>query len=191
MEYHTKQLTTGQAALAFRVSIKTIQQWVDRGLLECWKTPGGHRRISPDSMAALKARLAAWSLSHLRMLLACNHQQSAAEYMATLFGINPEHEIHNVGDGPGALFALARLRPDVLICDLPLGGVELDAMVAAIKQDRELSRTRIVLLCDNPDALLARFGKQVACIEKTANREWLQQQFQRAISNDFTPLASA
>lgn len=42
--------TTAEAARSLGVSIRTIQLWVDSGVLTAWKTVGGHRRILLDSV---------------------------------------------------------------------------------------------------------------------------------------------
>jgi excisionase family DNA binding protein len=42
--------TTRQAAILLNVSLRTAQLWVEKGLLEAWKTTGGHRRISRASI---------------------------------------------------------------------------------------------------------------------------------------------
>lgn len=42
--------TTRQVAQQLGVSIGTIQNWVDAGLLRAWRTAGGHRRISWESV---------------------------------------------------------------------------------------------------------------------------------------------
>lgn len=51
---NTAYCTTREAARILGVSIRTAQQWVEKGLLEAWKTGGGHRRISKASVERLK-----------------------------------------------------------------------------------------------------------------------------------------
>jgi excisionase family DNA binding protein len=52
--------TTREAAGLLGVSLSTAQNWAESGLLNSWKTEGGHRRISRDSvMKLLAAPLAA------------------------------------------------------------------------------------------------------------------------------------
>jgi len=46
--------TTAEAARSLGVSIRTIQLWVDGGVLAAWKTVGGHRRITLDSLVRLR-----------------------------------------------------------------------------------------------------------------------------------------
>ena len=47
------ELTTRQAATLLNVSVRTVQLWVESGVLQAWKTAGGHRRISVGSIQQL------------------------------------------------------------------------------------------------------------------------------------------
>lgn len=42
--------TTRDVALALGLAVRSVQLMVDRGELQAWKTPGGHRRIARDSV---------------------------------------------------------------------------------------------------------------------------------------------
>ncbi|MGB0757050.1 MAG: helix-turn-helix domain-containing protein [Patescibacteria group bacterium] len=44
--------TPPQLASLFKVNVSTIKRWVDRGMLESIKTPGGHRRITQEQLNA-------------------------------------------------------------------------------------------------------------------------------------------
>lgn len=46
--------STREASEILGVSLRTVQLWVDSGILEAWKTAGGHRRISRASVEALQ-----------------------------------------------------------------------------------------------------------------------------------------
>lgn len=46
--------TTRKAAEILGVSLRTIQVWVDRGVLDAWRTAGGHRRVSLESVMRVK-----------------------------------------------------------------------------------------------------------------------------------------
>ena len=37
--------TTREAARRLGVSLRTVQLWTESGVLDAWKTPGGHRRV--------------------------------------------------------------------------------------------------------------------------------------------------
>jgi len=42
-------MTTKDVAEKLGVTIRAVQIWVDQGIFDCWKTPGGHRRITKES----------------------------------------------------------------------------------------------------------------------------------------------
>lgn len=46
-------ISTAAAAALLRVSPQTVKRMTDNGLLACWRTPGGHRRIARASVQAL------------------------------------------------------------------------------------------------------------------------------------------
>jgi len=43
-------LTSSEAASLLGVALSTIQLWTESGLLRAWKTGGGHRRITRQSV---------------------------------------------------------------------------------------------------------------------------------------------
>lgn len=43
-------VTTRAAAKMLNVSLRTIQLWVESGVLNAWKTAGGHRKVSVNSI---------------------------------------------------------------------------------------------------------------------------------------------
>ena len=52
----SEYLSTRQAAIRLGVSLGTVQNMVESGALEAWKTAGGHRRIPVASVETLLAR---------------------------------------------------------------------------------------------------------------------------------------
>lgn len=44
--------TTDDLARMFQVGKTTIKRWADEGKLQCFKTPGGHRKFKPSSVHA-------------------------------------------------------------------------------------------------------------------------------------------
>jgi excisionase family DNA binding protein len=42
--------TTGHIANLLHIHQTTVIDWVDKGMLESYKTPGGHRRITKDAL---------------------------------------------------------------------------------------------------------------------------------------------
>jgi excisionase family DNA binding protein len=51
-----EMLTTVQAAAALGVNDKTLRRWADAGLVPFLRLPSGHRRWTPEQVAAIRAR---------------------------------------------------------------------------------------------------------------------------------------
>jgi excisionase family DNA binding protein len=102
--------TTAEAADRLGVSIRTVQLWTENGLLKAWKTDGGHRRITLDSLERL---LAAPDLRSTR--------ETAAPTPSTSVPSKPRFRVLVVEDDPTLLMLYQmRLRrwpmaPDVVV----------------------------------------------------------------------------
>ena len=53
--------TTQKAAEILGISVTSVQQLVELGMIEAWKTQGGHRRIPLAAVVAYKGRAYAYS----------------------------------------------------------------------------------------------------------------------------------
>ena len=47
----------GEAAARLSLSAWTVRQMIATGKLRCWRTPGGHRRIDVEDLAAARRAL--------------------------------------------------------------------------------------------------------------------------------------
>ena len=61
-----KFCTTKEAADLLGVSVGTVQQWVESGLLQAWKTAGGHRRVTREAVENLLHKPLTQSTSTLK-----------------------------------------------------------------------------------------------------------------------------
>ena len=52
-----RSLTTFAVAKELSVVGKTVSNWIDRGYLKAYRTPGGHRRIWPKDLAEFKQKM--------------------------------------------------------------------------------------------------------------------------------------
>lgn len=46
-----RMFSVGEVAAAFGVDSKTVNRWARRGLIDAFRTPGGHFRISAEALA--------------------------------------------------------------------------------------------------------------------------------------------
>lgn len=96
-------LTTRAVAAQLGVSISTAQQWIERGAIASWKTPGGHRRVRQSAVIALME--GAKQQQGMKQDIACGACEDKDEFLL------PAHPAYPVGpDEIRRLNALAASR---------------------------------------------------------------------------------
>ncbi|MCV6609238.1 MAG: response regulator [Amphritea sp.] len=132
--------TTGQAAQLLGVCIRTVQLWVENGQIDSWKTNGGHRRLSKESVNALldsdntSSDTVSEARTAPRILLVEDSKSDARLLRQFVLTASPDAEIAEAADGYEALIALGRQTPDILITDLQMPNMDGFQMLAAIQQ---------------------------------------------------------
>jgi excisionase family DNA binding protein len=149
--------TSREAARLLDVSVKTAQLWAESGVLQAWKTPGGHRRITRRSVDELLAQRRqvlgdAAEISPVaapprhRLLIVENEARSRRLYELTLSHWGLPLEVTLARDGFEALLLIGDLRPDTIVTDLDMPGMDGFRLVSALRADRRCQATHIVVV---------------------------------------------
>jgi excisionase family DNA binding protein len=144
--------STSQAAKMLGVSLGTVQNMVEEGALDAWKTSGGHRRIKRESVQALIAKrgsaqaLPVMSEIGLSVLIAEDDVFLQKLYRKTMEGWGLPLTIEIVGNGFDALMVAGQRVPDVLIVDLIMPGMDGFELVRALHGNPALSATDIIVV---------------------------------------------
>ncbi|MCB1916320.1 MAG: excisionase family DNA-binding protein [Rhodocyclaceae bacterium] len=152
----TSYCSTSVAAKRLGLSPGTVQQMVENGTLEAWKTAGGHRRILTASVEAFLARSGGGTPQtepheKLRVLVAEDD-----EIMRKLYAHNFEAwrlplDVKMVSNGVDAVLELGRNPPDVLIADLVMPLVDGFEMLRRVAGNPLLEETDLVVVSGMPD----------------------------------------
>lgn len=137
-------LGTAETARLLGVGPTTIQRLVDDGTLLAWKTRGGHRRISRDSVEALLGKRVEECLK-LTILISDSHAEAREAFVAEIAAWGYPLDIRVSEEGVDALVQVERLRPDLWIVDPEF--VEIDGWTAVLQIARypEMTATGIVV----------------------------------------------
>jgi excisionase family DNA binding protein len=129
-----KTLTTRQASVLLGVSLRTVQLWVEAGVLNAWKTQGGHRRISVSSVDKVIAERD--DISNLKWNARQQKNDASNQFSGLNVLIAEDNEVYRdllefyfnnldvpvnltfVSDGFECLISLGRQVPDIIITDL-------------------------------------------------------------------------
>ncbi len=169
--------STRDVARVLGLAVRSVQLMVDRGELEAWKTPGGHRRIARASVerwlkqrqgAAGDARgheMAARAPASIddaegdtasrrspRVLLiedSVHFQNLVKLLMAHEF---PRVELHVADDGIVGLAMAGELQPDVLIVDILLPGIDGATLISRLRSHPQFQRSRVIVVTSLDEA---------------------------------------
>lgn len=145
--------TTFETAKICQVSPLSIINWVNAGRLAAFRTPGGHRRIRRedllrfmrDSGIPIPDELREGS-GRPRVLVVDDDgaiRESLAEYLTTR--ARP-YEVLTARDGFEAGRLVATFRPNVVVLDLRMPGMDGFQVCRTIKADPETSATAVIAM---------------------------------------------
>lgn len=155
--------STREAARMLGVSLGTVQNMVERGSLQAWKTTGGHRRVSLQAIEAyLRQRQpqfpSASSSLHLKVLIAEDDHFFQEQYRHTLDSWELPLDVKIVGSGYEGLVQIGLDRPDVVIVDLMLPGLDGFEVIRTLRSKPELSTMNIIVISGLSKEIIAAKG---------------------------------
>lgn len=191
--------TTRQAADRIGVSHRTVQMWVENGSLQAWKTAGGHRRITVASVERLldgrRAALAdgapatpavanpappaaARPIAPGAPVSACARSVLIVDDDASLLRLY-ELEIESwglglavrkAGNGIEALLRVGEARPDVVVSDLHMPGLDGFGMIRTLRGNPATASLPLVVVSgmDKPTVLALGLPDDVPLLTKPA-----------------------
>lgn len=149
-------LSTREAAERLGVALRTVQLWVEGGVLPAWKTAGGHRRISRAAVEKLIAERshalagqghAASDNRALRVLVVEDDPDMLKLICMVMEGWDLPLQLRTATNGFDALLRIGDECPDLLLTDLNMPGMDGFKMISALQgraQGREALRVIVV-----------------------------------------------
>ena len=152
-------LTTREVATQLGLAVRSVQLMVDRGDLQAWKTSGGHRHIR-ESVAQWLAKTSGTCIDTpdatgptQRPQTGAGATQSADSHKPTVVLIedsahfqglirlllqqtHPDVSLHVASDAIVGLALCGAVRPDVLIVDVLLPGIDGATLIGSLRSQR-------------------------------------------------------
>jgi excisionase family DNA binding protein len=159
--------STSQAAAIIGVSHRTIQLWVESGILHAWKTAGGHRRITIASVNKLvDQRHQALSPATAPALVAARKQLLVVDDDATLLrlyelemgGWDLPFGLLKAQNGFEALIRIGEVKPDLLITDLSMPGMDGFRMIRTLRAASAYADMAIIVVSGLDKGTVASMG---------------------------------
>lgn len=141
-------LTTRQAAALLGVSLGTVQQMVENGALQAWKTVGGHRRILASSVDSyLSNRQPNGGVnSSFDIIVAEDDPTLQRLYKLTMEKWGLPLHLRMVDNGFDGLVQVGKAVPNILIADLMMPGMDGFEMIRRLRANPELAGMDIIVV---------------------------------------------
>ncbi len=137
-------MTTREAGELLGVAVRTVQLWVEAGVLPAWRTAGGHRRIARSAVEQLLAhRLndlapakppASIDQPALKLLLVEDDPVLLRLFSGVVASWNFPVELVTATNGFEGLVRIGEMRPDIVVTDLIMPGMDGFEMLRALKK---------------------------------------------------------
>jgi excisionase family DNA binding protein len=139
--------TTHDVSRLLHVNPRSVINWIEQSLLPSYRTPGGHRRIRHDDLLAFLRKhempTPASLLEGQFNVLIVDDEHGIIDIIQTFLQRQGGYEIASASDGITALIEVGRVKPDLLILDINIPGVDGVEVCRRIKADSS-NKTAII-----------------------------------------------
>ena len=137
-------MTTREAGEVLGVAVRTVQLWVEAGVLPAWRTAGGHRRVSREAVDKLLAtrkqdltpdvELPDAATRPLKLLLVEDDPNLLRLFATVVKTWAFPVDLTTAVNGFEGLVRIGEMRPDVVFTDLMMPGMDGFEMLRALKR---------------------------------------------------------
>ncbi len=143
--------TTYQVAKFLGVSLPTVVNWVNSGLLAAHRTPGGHRRIAHNDIIAFArahhypvARDLLEAGSGQRKVLIVDDETDFSEMVREYLSLRGGFEVEVADSGFQAGLTVARFKPDLILMDIMMPDMDGFQVYRLLCEDPETRHIPVI-----------------------------------------------
>ena len=138
-------MTTREAGEVLGVAVRTVQLWVESGVLPAWRTAGGHRRIARSAVEKLMAERSmvisqpaakdeslASKPRALKLLVVEDDADLLNLFTMVTEGWDFPVELTTANNGFDGLVRIGQMQPDMVVTDLNMPGMDGFQMLQSI-----------------------------------------------------------
>jgi excisionase family DNA binding protein len=173
--------STIEVARLLGMAVRSVQLMVDRGELNAWKTPGGHRRISRASVEQWQrdhrqepGRMAAAppvdrpvapppgpagstdTAARVLLIEDSTHFQNLVSLL--LKQGFPDVQLQVANDGIAGLAMVGQWQPDVLIIDILLPGIDGATLITSLRTHPQFKGSQLIVVTSLDEAQRAPYA---------------------------------
>jgi excisionase family DNA binding protein len=144
IDSNSELMTTREVGEVLGVAVRTVQLWVESGVLPAWRTAGGHRRIARSAVERLTRERSdmlvpvvngqpAAGDRALRLLVVEDDADLRQLFSMVVEGWSFPVELSTASDGFQGLVRIGQWMPDMVVTDLNMPGMNGFEMVRSLR----------------------------------------------------------
>lgn len=182
---------TSYAAKLPNLSVGSIQSLVEKNELIAWKTQGGHRRISIQSIhdyqswANLSPKVKTPQGKYLKVMVVEDDANSRAMYQAYFDSWDLPIDAVIQVSAIEALLDIPVVKPQVLLADLRMPGIDGVEMLRQLSAHPQFTKMSVIVITGLSNEEIAAYGELPAgthVLRKPVDMGWLKGYFQAMLS---------
>ncbi|MCE2678381.1 MAG: response regulator [Limnohabitans sp.] len=182
---------TSYAAKLLNLSVGSIQSLVEKNELIAWKTQGGHRRISIQSIhdyqsrANLSPKVQTPQGKYLKVMVVEDDANSRAMYQAHFDSWDLPIDAVIQVSAIEALLDIPVVKPQVLLADLRMPGIDGVEMLRQLSAHPQFTKMSVIVITGLSNEEIAAYGELPAgthVLRKPVDMGWLKGYFQAMLS---------
>jgi excisionase family DNA binding protein len=184
-----KNLSTFAIAQMLHVDPGSVANWIDQGLLKAHRTPGGHRRVATEDLIDFlrkhKMPIPPELGADPPRILIVDDEPGITQLIAkAVKAALPEWEVMEAHDGFRAGTIIAGRRPDVVVLDLRMPGMDGYEVCRLIKSQQTTKQAEVLAMTAYPspenEQRILECGARV-CLRKPLDMEALLQEIKASL----------
>ena len=142
--------TTHEVSRLLQVNPRSVINWIEQSRLPSYRTPGGHRRIRHDDLLAFLRKhqipIPASLVDGKFNILIIDDEEEIVKIIKRFFERQSGgYALASASDGISAMIEVGRMKPDLLILDIMIPGVDGIEVCRRIKADTT-NKTAIIAI---------------------------------------------
>lgn len=148
-------LSTYTVSKLLGVAVASVSKWIDDGQLEAGRTPGGHRRVGKRELLAFLRRqklpIPPELIDSPPRVLVVDDDDFVREWISEeIKARHPDFEILQASDGFAAGELLTASKPEVIVLDLRMPGMDGFEICARIKSRESTKDITVIAITAYP-----------------------------------------
>lgn len=182
---------TSYAAKLLNLSVGSIQSLVEKNELIAWKTQGGHRRISIESIyqyqnrANLSPKAPNQNGHYLKVMVVEDDDNTRAMYQAHFDEWDLPLDAILQASAIEALLDIPVVNPQVLVTDLRMPGIDGVEMLRQLSAHPQYAHLAVIVITGLSEEEISSYGELPAgthILRKPIDMGWLKGYFQAMLS---------